>query len=656
LADDHDVHNNMAGQFRGSVGLDVASNGKIPTLPIGHVTAGVNALPDAIKAAKAAFLEYQFQAWQRIPAAEAENSCEGTVFSGVECFGRDVWLNVSQLGGGGMPARAIGEEFTLATDRALYAAVNQSVQSTFDLEVDDLLLDPPVEVAGVPLEASTSVRVGSVAVLLIDTRLHRAFAYNPERPVHSIMSVASLARIWTLLKDLERDDSVKEIVVASSIPILWMDETLAHLAYIWENDRYTTEPIEMPGVAALLEILASSNKIHTFVGGDVHVLAHARACREPPFSAFARARGSVGPLAAREWKRFFSHHEHRQAYTSGMQMLIKALHKVGEPAAASMVQAILSYAAFKGIVTGDTLSQLYAFRFDPATVLRHSLVGREVASLEHQWSPTRCYAQLVASGVTRGSSGLSDPAISLYNAALRWLSAFKLAFWSGVIDDISLANNYIRMVLPSPTAPSSWWHSHLKVGSDASNRWPSDVVNQHVRVDCSKSAPGIAGVSAMSLSDFVKEGLRDVRLNASDEAWRSLVRAGAQSARQADVATLAHATGVEGLVCECGAKPGSSLVYTACRRVIETPGGTFLHDIMDSGTILLLVVLAILLLALYGLGIVAPALCCGAWGGCYLCCWGLQSVAYYSCCCCLCCDDDDDGAPRSSRRRKPKYD
>jgi hypothetical protein len=548
------VFNNFAGTFRGDQGLQLAA-GKIPRLPIGHEAAGVNQLGDIITAAHAAYMEYQYQTGADIPSSGA-GAATRTLRIHVPDLSDTVLANAT------LP---VPVEASTASGAELDAALLGAVQAAHVATMQQTRLDqhaPMTSHGAVPLEGSQSLQVARTGFLLVDTRLHRGTAYHADDHLHNIVSASSLARVWTMLRDMERSADISEIVVVSSIPLFWMDETMAWLAHTYENDKYMSATTELPGAIALYEVLAASTKIHTSVGGDVHVLARVRACRTNLMEHLraqqaSQAVGSTSVMA------------------EALAILSKTMRLVSEQAASvKLLQASASW------------QELELPEHDPAVVLREALSGRPV---DEEWQrldrQPRCLAQLVSSGVTVQSASLASPVIAYYNGALRWLSSFRQDHWSANITDLMQANNYLRMdISESNSGSEDMWASRTLLNPAASThiRWGPDDTTTPVR--CSSTGEGMLGSDAVRLLDVPHREPTD---------WLEYVEPGSTlrfllQVRAAQVvmpSALAH-TSDEGLICECGGVASSGIVVTACRRALRPAQWVWQQTMTDSGLIL----------------------------------------------------------------------
>lgn len=482
-------------------------------MKIRHSYSGANRLNDVIMAAYVAYVEYQFQASEDIPGPEG--AVTRTLRLDVTASPGSDDASADPLLGSSVPA----------LDAHLLVAAQAADQATRLPGRHAAAM--PARHWGMPHDASQVFRVGSTAFLMVDTRLHRTFSYHPVEGSHHIMSASSLARVFGFLRDLERDGSVDEVVVLSSIPLLWMDETMALLADLHETDRYTTHPRELPGSIALFELLAASSKTRLLVGGDVHVQAHASACRNPD-----RFNGNTHSSRMRE------------AHAQAVGMLARAMTIAGEEAAARHWPGLAG---------------------NPDAVLR--ALARALGNAQPSSGSRRCFVQLVTSGMSWGSAALAEEVIAVYNAMLRWASRLDLGLYSGRIHDVYLSNNYVRLDTGTRRDEAEWW-SPAASEEVRYNRWPK-LAGVHTPLSCQRLVPHAAGMPVM---DFETAASRDVHGDGWFTRQRRLDRqlARAEAAGAASPSDFKRRPGSFGTIgCECGAAPGSSVAFTACRRWIK---------------------------------------------------------------------------------------
>ena len=120
-------------------------------------------------------------------------------------------------------------------------------------------------------------RFGSTALAMLDLRYQRTFF--PET-VHAFVGTPQYDSLAYHLQAWTTDDSVRNIIVASSIPVLYPNSFLARVADWFESERYSTHAVHVEDTRLLLALLgdAARRRRVVAVAGDLHVFANQTYC------------------------------------------------------------------------------------------------------------------------------------------------------------------------------------------------------------------------------------------------------------------------------------------------------------------------------------------------------------------------------------------
>jgi len=82
-----------------------------------------------------------------------------------------------------------------------------------------------------------------------------------------------------VLARAEQSPRVHDVVIPSSVPLMWMGYHEAAIAKQFENDEYATFGLNIPSTVAVLELMSASTKVAYIIGGDVHCASRNSVCR-----------------------------------------------------------------------------------------------------------------------------------------------------------------------------------------------------------------------------------------------------------------------------------------------------------------------------------------------------------------------------------------
>ncbi len=523
LADDHDFFNNARADHR-SLAHEIAGEHDA-RLFIRHTVSGNVHFNDIALAGYIAFAEYQLQTQRDISGLDETQP--RTLYVTVGSTPASTPASIPEADAGAAPeALSTAEADSVFNSSLLDAEIFRHVTDTYNLTgtgeaAAEFTMAP--ETALAPSETSHSFQLGTTAYLLMDSRIPRLFASDPNGDEHPILSNATLLAVLRELRAFEQDSAVSEVVVAASIPLVWMDEVFAQLANFWEKERYTAHPVEQAGFVALLELLAASSKTHLLVGGDVHVQAQSWACRSSSVLMDT------------------------PVYAKAAALLAGVLREAGHNSAAAAVAASATnpdavLAAVAGVMAG------------------HPVRPRRDA----------CLTQVVTSGVTVGSSTRGEHIVALYNGALRWVNHIRVGPWAGRLSDIAMVNNYLRIdsgdaaTEAAVRSETSLWWSPASPDSAAPARWEKSELYSPLSCTALRSGPEGAAVAWIGAANASAP-----RFDGSVEEWERALRLQASSVRHAQ-GVNAVADDQDGVECDCGAVPASRVTLSSCRRRSRT--------------------------------------------------------------------------------------
>ncbi|KAA0172946.1 hypothetical protein FNF27_05583 [Cafeteria roenbergensis] len=523
LADDHDFFNNARADHR-SLAHEIAGEHDA-RLFIRHTVSGNVHFNDIALAGYIAFAEYQLQTQRDISGLDETQP--RTLYVTVGSTPASTPASIPEADAGAAPeALSTAEADSVFNSSLLDAEIFRHVTDTYNLTgtgeaAAEFTMAP--ETALAPSETSHSFQLGTTAYLLMDSRIPRLFASDPNGDEHPILSNATLLAVLRELRAFEQDSAVSEVVVAASIPLVWMDEMFAQLANFWEKERYTAHPVEQAGFVALLELLAASSKTHLLVGGDVHVQAQSWACRSSSVLMDT------------------------PVYAKAAALLAGVLREAGHNSAAAAVAASATnpdavLAAVAGVMAG------------------HPVRPRRDA----------CLTQVVTSGVTVGSSTRGEHIVALYNGALRWVNHIRVGPWAGRLSDIAMVNNYLRIdsgdaaTEAAVRSETSLWWSPASPDSAAPARWEKSELYSPLSCTALRSGPEGAAVAWIGAANASAP-----RFDGSVEEWERALRLQASSVRHAQ-GVNAVADDQDGVECDCGAVPASRVTLSSCRRRSRT--------------------------------------------------------------------------------------
>lgn len=214
---------------------------------------------------------------------------------------------VNNLGPSHFAPGSSGQGFAAAALRAIQEFQLQLRSTVLSTAV--FVADPPTTPLDPRLHnpaAFTSHAVSGTELIMLDTRYERSTRSADDSEEDSLLGARQWAALERLTSSWENETGtagLKNVIVFTSVPLLFPSTQLSQLADWFENERYTTHPAYAPHTVRLLElvrrlrdVVAARNGTLLLVGGDVHLFAEARVCLSGTSDDAAKAEPCIPSL------------------------------------------------------------------------------------------------------------------------------------------------------------------------------------------------------------------------------------------------------------------------------------------------------------------------------------------------------------------------
>jgi hypothetical protein len=178
---------------------------------------------------------------------------------------------------------------SVTTGAASYTALVPPTQPMNEFVAPGIACPTALVVAN-PFPVFFTRRVGATGLVFLDLRFQRTFFPDDASP---LLGADQMAYVTAALAAFEEDPAITDVVLVSSVPLVFHHAVMAHLANHVDGDRYPTHPdytaelgrllsvvfVGQPNVA-VNETVRMSKKVRLAVSGDLHHFSDANLCLE----------------------------------------------------------------------------------------------------------------------------------------------------------------------------------------------------------------------------------------------------------------------------------------------------------------------------------------------------------------------------------------